>query len=221
MHASSWWFSSASYKSTAEKFWISLLCWETNGIDAAYPLEPGAEPCTRNFRQHCGRRKKEMQTAEDASSVIGDGYNCKIYNEEGGQLELQIPQHTLLRSGYPHESLVKINCDAAFKDSTAAYGIVVRDSVGTLVRVSGKSCFATSPLHDEVIAIHYACYLAYNQGWCGAIVESDSQTTISLSSSEAVPPWSLGVLIDDIRTWSKSLHLTFSWVNRVNNQVAH
>ncbi|GKA59432.1 reverse transcriptase [Tanacetum coccineum] len=107
------------------------------------------------------------------------------------------------------------------KDSKAAYGIVVRDSVGTLVRVSGKSCFATSPLHDEVIAINYACYLAYNQGWCDAIVESDSQTAISLSSLEAVPPWSLGVLIDDIRTWSKSLHLTFSWVNRVNNQVAH
>ncbi|GJR98435.1 reverse transcriptase [Tanacetum coccineum] len=121
----------------------------------------------------------------------------------------------------PHESLVKINCDAAFKDSTAAYGIVVRDSVGTLVRVSGKSCFATSLLHAEVIAIHYACYLAYNQRWCGAIVESDSQTAISLSSSEAIPPWSLSALIDDIRTWSKSLHLTFSWVNRVNNQVAH
>nr|GEV60672.1 hypothetical protein [Tanacetum cinerariifolium] len=53
----------------------------------------------------------------------------------------------------PHESLVKINCDAAFKDSKAAY--------------------------------------AYNQGWCGAIVESDSQTAISLSPSEAIAPWSL------------------------------
>ncbi|GJW31241.1 reverse transcriptase [Tanacetum coccineum] len=118
-------------------------------------------------------------------------------------------------------TLVKINCDVAFKDSKAAYGIVVRDCVGTLVRVSGKPCFATSPLHAEVIAIHYACYLAYNQGWCGAIVESDSQTVISLSSSEVVPPWSLSALIDDICTWSKSLHLSFSWVNRVNNQVAH
>ncbi|GKD19019.1 F-box domain containing protein [Tanacetum coccineum] len=88
----------------------------------------------------------------------------------------------------PHESLVKINCYAAFKDSKVAYGIVVRDSVGTLVRVSGKSCFATSLLHAEVIAIYYACYLTYNQRWCGAIVESDSQTAISLPSSEAIPP---------------------------------
>nr|GFD13044.1 hypothetical protein [Tanacetum cinerariifolium] len=73
-----------------------------------------------------------------------------------------------------YKSLVKINYDDAFKDSKAAYGIVVRDSIGTLARVSGKSCFDTSPLHAEVIAIHYACYLAYNKGWCGAIVESDS-----------------------------------------------
>ncbi|GJZ67909.1 hypothetical protein Tco_0631149 [Tanacetum coccineum] len=49
-------------------------------------------------------------------------------------------------------------------------------------------------------------------GWCGAIMESDSQTAISLSSSKVVPPWSLGALIDDIRTWSKSLHLFFSTV---------
>jgi hypothetical protein len=91
----------------------------------------------------------------------------------------------------------------------------------SLICANGKPCFATSPLHAEVIAVHYACYLAYNQGWCGAIVESDSQMAISLSSSETVPPWSLSALIDDIRTWSKNLQLTFSWVNRVNNQVAH
>ncbi|GJU59354.1 reverse transcriptase [Tanacetum coccineum] len=63
--------------------------------------------------------------------------------------------------------------------------------------------------------------LAYNHGWVGAIVESDSQLTISLSSTETIPPWSLGSLIEDIRTWSKNLHLTFSWTNRSNNQVAH
>ncbi|GJR85946.1 reverse transcriptase [Tanacetum coccineum] len=79
--------------------------------------------------------------------------------------------HSSLQWIPSHESLVTINCDAAFKDSKDDYGIVVRDSVGTLIRVSGKLCFATSPLHAEVIAIHYACYIAYNQGWCGAIVE--------------------------------------------------
>nr|GEU63318.1 retrovirus-related Pol polyprotein from transposon TNT 1-94 [Tanacetum cinerariifolium] len=55
----------------------------------------------------------------------------------------------------------------------------------------------------------------------GAIVELDLQTAISLSSLEVVPPWSLGALIDDIRTWSRNLQLTFSWINQVSNQMAH
>ncbi|GKF40076.1 reverse transcriptase, partial [Tanacetum coccineum] len=121
----------------------------------------------------------------------------------------------------PHEPLVKINCDAAYKDTIAAFGIVVRDSPGSLLSVHDNSYFATSPLHAEVIAIHNACRLAYNHGWVGAVVESDSQLTISLSSIKTIPPWSLGSLIEDIRTWSKNLHLTFSWTNRSNNQVAH
>ncbi|GKE34826.1 reverse transcriptase, partial [Tanacetum coccineum] len=111
----------------------------------------------------------------------------------------------------PHEPLVKINCDAAYKDTIAAFGIVVRDSPGSLLNVHGNSCFATSPLHAEVIAIHSACRLTYNRGWVGAIVESDSHIAISLSCSETTPPWSLGSLIEDMRTWSKNLHLTFSW----------
>nr|GEX98214.1 cytochrome P450 [Tanacetum cinerariifolium] len=133
---------------------------------------------------------------------VGDGRDISFWTQKwipySEDFYIRSPLGPFKNSGYPHKCLVKINCDAAFKDSTAAYGIVVRDSVVTLVRVS-----------------------AYNQGWRGAIVDLDSQTAISLSSSEAPPPWSLGALIDDICTWSKSLHLTLSWVNRVNNQVAH
>ncbi|GJS47504.1 hypothetical protein Tco_0597625 [Tanacetum coccineum] len=45
----------------------------------------------------------------------------------------------------PHEPLVKINCDAAFKDNSAAFGIVVRDCVGSLLNVHGNTCFALLP----------------------------------------------------------------------------
>nr|GEY14509.1 F-box domain, FBD domain, leucine-rich repeat domain, L domain-like protein [Tanacetum cinerariifolium] len=75
-------------------------------------------------------------------------------------------------------------------DSNAAFGIVVRDST------------------------------AYNRGWLNAIVESDSQVAISLSSLESPPPWSLAALVDDIRFWAKSMPIPFSWVNRERNQVA-
>ncbi|GJS38511.1 reverse transcriptase [Tanacetum coccineum] len=115
---------------------------------------------------------------------------------------------------------MKLNCDAAFKDSNAAFGIVVRDSTGCLRYVLGNRCHAISPIHAKIIAVHSACSLAYNRGWLNAIVESDSQVAISLSSLESPPPWSLAALVDDIRFWAKSLQISFSWVNRERNQVA-
>ncbi|GKB89308.1 F-box domain containing protein [Tanacetum coccineum] len=94
----------------------------------------------------------------------------------------------------PHGLSVKLNCDAAFKCSKAAFGIVVRDSTGYLRYVLGKPCHAISPLHAEIIAVHYACSLASDRGWFNATVESDSQLAISLACSEATPPWSLAAL---------------------------
>lgn len=121
----------------------------------------------------------------------------------------------------PHGSLVKINCDAAFKNSTAATAIVGRDSSGSILHVYGTPCHALSPLHAEVLAIHSACHLASCRDWYHAIVESDSKVAISLSSTENVPPWSIAALVADIRFWSKNMHLSFSWTSRDNNQVAH
>ncbi|GKE66601.1 reverse transcriptase, partial [Tanacetum coccineum] len=85
----------------------------------------------------------------------------------------------------PHGCSVKLNCDAAFKDSSAAFGIVVQDSTGCLCYVLGNRCDAISPIHAEIIAVHSACSLAYNRGWLNAIVESYSQVAISLSSLES------------------------------------
>nr|GEW04320.1 F-box domain, FBD domain, leucine-rich repeat domain, L domain-like protein [Tanacetum cinerariifolium] len=93
----------------------------------------------------------------------------------------------------PHSLLVKINCDAAFKDSTAAIAIVGRDSFGSILHVYGTPCHVFSPLHAEIFAIHSTCHLASCRGWYHAIVESDSQ----------------------------NMNLTFSWMSRDNNKVAH
>ncbi|GKE72595.1 F-box domain containing protein, partial [Tanacetum coccineum] len=100
------------------------------------------------------------------------------------------------QNGYPLplDLSVKLNCDAAFKCSKAAFGIVARDSTGYLRYVLGKPCHAISHLHAEIIAVHYACSLASDRGWFNATVESDSQLAISLACSEATPPWSLAAL---------------------------
>nr|GEU98086.1 cytochrome P450 [Tanacetum cinerariifolium] len=73
----------------------------------------------------------------------------------------------------------------------------------------------------QVLAVHYACQLAFRRGWSQAIVESDCQTSITLSSTETIPSWNLAALISDIRSWSANLQLSFSWTKRDNNKVAH
>ncbi|GJY72989.1 hypothetical protein Tco_0477420 [Tanacetum coccineum] len=82
--------------------------------------------------------------------------------------------------------------------------IVGRDSFGSILHVYGRLCYVLSPPHAEALAF----------------VESDSKASISLSSAEIVPPWSIAALLADIRLWSKNIELSFSWTSRDNNQVA-
>nr|GEY34798.1 proteinase inhibitor I3 [Tanacetum cinerariifolium] len=102
---------------------------------------------------------------------------------------------------HPHGLSVKLNCDVDFKYSTAAFGLVVRDSTGYLRYVIGNPCHVISPFHAEIIAVHYACSLASGRGWFNATVKSDSELAISLACYETTPPWSLVALVDDIRLW--------------------
>ncbi|GJS71839.1 ribonuclease H-like domain-containing protein [Tanacetum coccineum] len=102
------------------------------------------------------------------------------------------------------------NCDTAFKDSMVAIAIVGRDSSGFILHIYGKPCHDFSPLYAEIFAIHSVCHLASCRGWYHAIVKSDSQVAISLSSTNTVQPWSIDALVVDIRLWSKNMNLTFS-----------
>ena len=74
------------------------------------------------------------------------------------QQVLLIQHHILLRSGYPPPSRAGIIGEdklwCCLQDPKAAFGIVVRDSTGSLLQVHGNSCFATSALHAEVTAIY-------------------------------------------------------------------
>ncbi|GJV16027.1 reverse transcriptase [Tanacetum coccineum] len=129
--------------------------------------------------------------------------------------------HTSQRWISPHSSQVKINCDATFKDSKAALAVVACNFTGSLIYVDGMPCSSMSPLHAEVLVVHYACQLAFRHHWSQAIVESDCQTAITLSSMETIPPWNLAALVSDIRSWSANLKLSFSRTKRDNNKVAH
>ncbi|GKB47588.1 reverse transcriptase [Tanacetum coccineum] len=116
---------------------------------------------------------------------------------------------------------MKLNYDAAFKNSSAAFGIVARDSTGLLCYALGNRCDVISPFYAKIIVVHSACSLAFNHGWFNAIMESDSQITIYLSYLDMSPLWSLAALVDDILLWAKDMHIRFSWVNQESNQVVH
>ena len=113
-------------------------------------------------------------------------------------LVILILAHILLLGGLPHASMVKLNCDPAFKLSKSAIGIAVRDSICSLRYVHGDLSCVVSPFHAEVIAVHSACSLASSHEWLNVIVELDSQMAISFSTSEAYLPWRFATFIDNI-----------------------
>nr|GEY25907.1 ethylene-responsive transcription factor ERF011-like [Tanacetum cinerariifolium] len=135
------------------------------------------------------------------------------------------PEHTLVSinaqlNEFDMIMASNLTTKAAFKDSKAAL-VVARDSTCFLIYVDGMPCSSMYPLHVEVLVVHYACQLAFHRGWSQAIVESDCQTAITLSSTKMIPPWNLDALVSDIRSWSANLQLSFSWTKRDNNKVAH
>ncbi|GKA95939.1 F-box domain containing protein [Tanacetum coccineum] len=121
----------------------------------------------------------------------------------------------------PTSNLVKLNCDASFKDSHAAIGIVARNFNGSLLQCVGEKSRSESVLAAELSAIRSACILAATNGWNHAIIESDSQSAISLAATEDVPPWALAALVSDIQHWKSRMNLQLCWTSRVCNFVAH
>ncbi|PWA88349.1 hypothetical protein CTI12_AA119090 [Artemisia annua] len=124
-------------------------------------------------------------------------------------------------SGPSTSNLVKLKCDASFKGSSAAIEIVACNCNGSLLQCLGEKCRSESVLAAELSAIRSACILAATNGWHHAFIESDSQSAISLASTEDVPPWSLAALVSDIEYWKSQMNLQLCWAPRECNFAAH
>lgn len=123
----------------------------------------------------------------------------------------------------PGRGSYKLNCDVAVVDNgkegkTAA---VIRDWKGSLVNGSTGSCEIASTLQGELNAIRMACKMAASMEINQATIESDCQQAIKLSVSEQDPPWDVMALVFDIRYFRNLLGLSFSWVRREANGLAH
>ncbi|GJV89910.1 putative RNA-directed DNA polymerase [Tanacetum coccineum] len=111
--------------------------------------------------------------------------------------QLIAPRMIVHVSAPPTSNLMKLNCDASFKDSSASIGIVARNCNGSLLQCVGEKCRSESVLAADLSAIRSACILAAANGWNHAIIESDSQSAISLAATEDVPPWALAALVSE------------------------
>nr|GEX57252.1 B3 domain-containing transcription repressor VAL1-like isoform X1 [Tanacetum cinerariifolium] len=138
------------------------------------------------------------------SSDKGQGLDLNLYPKEEGMMlaaSRTPPVWQNVRGGRVPNVTSELKDRPVQKINKVVEGIVVRDSTGSLCYVHGDLSCAESALYVEIIAIHSACLFTSNHGWLNSIVESDSQMNISLSSSEAHPPWRFATLIDDIRLW--------------------
>ncbi|KAI8011669.1 hypothetical protein LOK49_LG06G03373 [Camellia lanceoleosa] len=69
----------------------------------------------------------------------------------------------------------------------------------------------SSTLEGEAHAIWLACFLADVHNLQQFEIKNDNRTLILLSVSEKVPPWEVGVLLEDIKTMASGRNFSFRW----------
>ncbi|GKA22559.1 F-box domain containing protein [Tanacetum coccineum] len=73
-------------------------------------------------------------------------------------------------------------------NSSPAIGIIARNCNGSLLHHVAEMCRSESVLAAKLSAIRSACILAATNGWNPAIIESDSQSAISLAAIKTCHP---------------------------------
>ncbi|GKB85439.1 reverse transcriptase [Tanacetum coccineum] len=139
----------------------------------------------------------------DAFTPIGLSLRCRVLSgqvqeDEGKEQRWGLDNHQrskrkvnrrvwLLKLGLRHVGLMlKLRLKqggwrAEMRVEMDGFGVL---KLGSFIYVDGMLCSSMSPIHVEVLAVRYACKLAFRRGWSQAIVESDCQTAITLSSTE-------------------------------------
>ncbi|KAH7857525.1 hypothetical protein Vadar_013640 [Vaccinium darrowii] len=117
----------------------------------------------------------------------------------------------------------KFNCDGAFcpKSKTAAFSIVVRDSVGRLISTNYGRIKVSSALAAEAWAIRVACAMVKSWG-ISAIIESDAKRAIQLClNREGDSCKDIQTIIDDSLSFIFGCNVIFSWCKRSANSCAN
>lgn len=121
------------------------------------------------------------------------------------------------RWSLPPPSVIKFNCDGAFKSSRslAAFGILPRDSGGSAqVWWCGKT-IVSSTLSIEAWALRIACMVAVEKNFHNVVFESDCKNLVSnITKHNSQCPWKIEAIVQDIKGWAKERQWSFVWYNR-------
>ncbi|KAF7814031.1 cytochrome P450 71A1-like [Senna tora] len=120
----------------------------------------------------------------------------------------------------PKQGMIKLNTDGSSfgNPGMAGYGGIFRnEDGGWLCGYSGFIGIRTS-MFAELTAIKHGLNLAINKGFLKLEVDSDCQEAVNLISSGDISSHHLGVIINDIRTLSKSFEaISFKHILREAN----
>ena len=135
----------------------------------------------------------------------------------------RVPTRSSARWCCPNQGMLKLNCDATVGDLSSCIAIVARDWRGKLVFAISKKVNTNIPAQAEANAILLAIHIAINFSFCSCVIESDRKVCIdAIKGGGNLIPWRLLNFVDSVKNVITDYsHVSFNWVHREANQVAH
>ena len=121
----------------------------------------------------------------------------------------------------PLVGVLKINCDAAWKNAETAFGCVIRNHEGLLLECFGARFRASSVLMAEAMAIREACIFCLKGGIRNVVIECDNASVVSwCDQSGKSPQWDCISIVADISALAINVNVSFNLIRREANRAA-
>ncbi|XP_007217546.1 uncharacterized protein LOC18781745 [Prunus persica] len=126
----------------------------------------------------------------------------------------------------PPRDWITVNFDGSVHDNMAATSFVIRDWNGNVRLARAKNLGQVLINVAECLAIRDGLAHAINNGWRKVLIEGDSKLVIDCINNKVSVPWSIRLLVQDIRLLSSyceeiSFHHVFREANFTTDALAN